>query len=87
MNLAQLLIDSAGRWPDHLTYAGPLDLTSGQFDLSLTSGEEVPEGFQSLKDLLLDWGPFSVYDTRDEVILAVIYKSGTSPLKKTGNRG
>ncbi|MBW1784944.1 MAG: AMP-binding protein, partial [Deltaproteobacteria bacterium] len=68
--------------PDHLAYAGPLVQTSGQFDLALTSGEETPEGFESLKEVFLDRGPFAAYDARDDDTFAVIYTSGTTGLAK-----
>jgi long-chain acyl-CoA synthetase len=84
--LAHIFRDSGARAfigrPDHLKYAGPLVLQSGQFDLTLTSGGETPQGFESLEGLFLDRGPFPVYDARDDDTLAVIYTSGTTGLAK-----
>lgn len=68
--------------PDHLEYAGPLVMASPQFDLTLTSGKRLPEGFESLSDLFLDQGPFPLYDTRDDDTFAIIYTSGTTGLAK-----
>jgi long-chain acyl-CoA synthetase len=80
--LAHIFRDSGARAfigrPDHLQFAGPLILKSGQFDLTLTSGGETPDGFESLQDLFLDRGPFPVYQARDDDTLAVIYTSGTT---------
>ncbi len=68
--------------PDHLKYAGPLVLKSGQFDLTLTAGEDTADGFEPLKGLLTDRGPFPVHQARDDDTLAVIYTSGTTGLAK-----
>jgi long-chain acyl-CoA synthetase len=67
---------------DHLTYAGPLVLKSNQFHLALTADEDPADGFEPLKDLLLDRGPFPVYDARNDGTLAIIYTSGTTGLAK-----
>ncbi|MCF8146694.1 MAG: long-chain fatty acid--CoA ligase [Deltaproteobacteria bacterium] len=67
---------------DHLTYAGPLVLESTRFHLALTSGEETADGFEPLNGLLLDRGPFPVYDVRNDDTLAIIYTSGTTGLAK-----
>ena len=68
--------------PDHLTYAGPLVVDNPQFHLRLTTGQEAPEGFESLEDLFLDQGPFPVHEAQDHDPFAIIYTSGTTGLAK-----
>jgi len=84
--LAHIFRDSKARAfmgrADHLAYAGPLVLKSGQFDLKLTAGDDTPPGFEPLNDLFLDRGPFPAYEAQDDDTFAIIYTSGTTGLAK-----
>jgi long-chain acyl-CoA synthetase len=66
----------------HLSYAKALVQGSGAFRLCVASGTKTTEGFESLEDLLMDQGPFPLYNAAVDDTLAVIYTSGTTGLPK-----